>query len=93
MEKETKTKKARVNGMMSVAWSGDVATWTYEHGVPPLTFDTAKVSDAIRQGMFRHGVAARVGDRGAVEIKDFPTAKERAAEQRRRMADGFYGNQ
>lgn len=86
MGTETKAKKARTNGMMALTWEGAVATWTYEHGVPPLTFNTSKISDAINLGMFRHGVAARVGDRGAVEVKDFPTAKERAAEQRRRMA-------
>lgn len=87
-KKETtdKAPKARVNGMMALTWTGDVATWTYEHGVPPLNFDTAKIADVIRSAMFRHGVAARVGDRGAVEIKDFPTPEGRAAEQRRRMA-------
>lgn len=83
---ETKETKARVNGIKEAVWGADgKLTYSFVHGAK-LVVDPALMSASMRDQMMRHGIEARIGDKGAVEAKDFPDRKERAAEACARMA-------
>lgn len=85
MGNETKQPKVRVNGIKTGEWVNGRLHYEFIDGTS-LVVDPGRMSVKIRELMLQHGIEARVGDKGAVEIKDFPDAKVRAAEARRRMA-------
>lgn len=86
MTKETKEPKARVNGIKEGVWSADgkTLTYTFIHG-STLVVQRDRMAAPIIEGMFRHGIEARIGDKGAVEAKDFPDRFDRSREAERRM--------
>lgn len=45
-----------------------IATFTFD-GLPPLTFDTSKMSPENEQRMLGHGIEARLGDMAAIPRK------------------------
>lgn len=52
--------------MMKKAINGTTITFTFECDVPPLTFDAARTSAAVREHAIMHGFLQRLGDAAAI---------------------------
>lgn len=81
--------KFRENGIMTKVWDErkNVLTFTFLDG-SAVRFDKRLVSQSNRSAAECHGWAARLGDMGAVEAKDFPSRMERSLEAKRRITRG-----
>lgn len=88
MSKETKEAKFRENGIVKKEWlDGNILQFTYlDHST--LRFDRRLASAGNRDNAERMGWQQRLGDLGAIEVKDFPTPLERSLEAKRRQKRG-----
>jgi len=58
---------------MKKAIVGNTIVFTFEEGVPSITFDPSRVSSQNRIAAERHGWLARLGDAAAIPRKDAKT--------------------
>lgn len=92
MTTETQTTtgpKFRENGIMEKKWlDGNILQFTFlDHSI--LRFDRRLAAAGNRDTAERMGWQQRLGDLGAIEVKDFPDRKARSAEAKRVIKRGI----
>lgn len=84
--KELDALKFAENGIKVSKWFGDKIGYKFVHGAYYL-FDLGLCSTSLHAQFKRHGVEARLGDKCAVNIKEFPDRIARSQEAARRLAE------
>jgi hypothetical protein len=81
--------KFRENGIMEKKWlDGNILQFTYlDHSV--LRFDRRVAASGNRDNAERMGWQGRLGDLGAIEVKDFPDRMARSMEAKRLIKRGI----
>ena len=87
--KEQTGPKFRENGIMEKKWlDSNILQFTFlDHSV--LRFDRRLAATGNRDTAERMGWQQRLGDLGAIEVRDFPDRKARSAEAKRVIARGI----
>jgi hypothetical protein len=78
--------KFRANSVKRTVWVDGIRWTEYVHG-QVVRFDPRLTSVKIRDRAMLHGFDQKLGDTGALEVKDFPDIRARVAEAYRRESE------